>query len=144
MAKSKLTPEIKDKIGTNITLGMPLKFAAQAAGITEATFYNWMEKGETEKSGKHVEFFEYIKECQSKAVQLHLKLITKAAKEGSWQASAWILERRHPEEFGRRDRVDLKAEANVTQEAKVIFYLPDNGRDPDFIPAAVPEKEIKD
>lgn len=144
MAKSKLTFEIQKKIGDNITLGMPLKFAAQAAGITETTFYNWMEKGEKEKSGKFFEFFGYIKECQSKAVQLHLKLITKAAKEGSWQASAWILERRHPEEFGRRDRVDLKAEANVHQEGKVIFYLPDNGRDPDYIPAAVPENKIKE
>jgi hypothetical protein len=144
MAKSKLTPEIKDKIGTNITLGMPLKFAAQAAGISESTFYEWMSRGEKEKKGQFSEFSEYIKECQSKAVQLHLKLITKAAKDGSWQASAWILERRHPEEFGRRDRVDLKAESNVHQEAKVVFYLPDNGRDPDFIPAAVPEKEIKE
>ena len=110
MAKPKLTPEIQKEIGNNITLGMPLKFAAEAAGITEATFYNWMNVGGKSTKGKFFEFFEYIKECQSKAVQLHLKLITKAATEGSWQASAWILERRHPEEFGRKERIDMKAE----------------------------------
>lgn len=110
MAKSKLTPELQKKIGENITLGMPLKFAAEAAGISESTFYEWMNKGEHEKKGQFSEFSEYIKRCQSQAVQLHLKLITKAATEGSWQASAWILERRHPEEFGRKDKLDMKAE----------------------------------
>ncbi len=35
MRTSKLTPEIRKEIGNNITLGMPLKFAAEAAGISE-------------------------------------------------------------------------------------------------------------
>lgn len=110
MAKTKLNPTIQKQIGDNITLGMPLKFAAEAAGISEVTFYNWMNRGESESKGQFFEFHEYIKECQSKAVQLHLKLITKAATEGAWQASAWILERRHPEEFGRKDKLDMKSE----------------------------------
>lgn len=109
MAKTKLNPTIKKQIGDNITLGMPLKFAAEAAGISEVTFYNWMNRGESESKGQFFEFHEYIKECQSKAVQLHLKLITKAATEGAWQASAWILERRHPEEFGRREKIEMDA-----------------------------------
>ncbi|MDM7920622.1 MAG: hypothetical protein QUS12_15895, partial [Methanosarcina sp.] len=87
--------------------------AAVAAGIDEKTFYNWMRKGEELKSGIYFQFFQYIKECQAKAVELHLKLITKAANEGSWQASAWILERRHPEEFGRRENVNVKAEVET-------------------------------
>jgi transposase len=107
--KSKLTPQLQKEIGNNIKLGMPLKFAAEAAGISEATFYNWMERGEKESKGRYLEFLEYIKQCQSVAVQLHLKIITKAASEGSWQASAWILERRHPEEFGRRENLNIKS-----------------------------------
>lgn len=107
MAKSKLTLELQKKIGDNITLGMPLKFAAEAAGISEKTFYLWMERGENETSGKYHDFFIYCNNCKSTAVKLHLTLITKAAKDGSWQASAWILERRHPEEFGRKDKLEL-------------------------------------
>lgn len=109
MPKTKLTPQLQEQIGKNITLGMPLKFAAEAAGITEVTFYNWLKRGENESKGKFFEFAEHIKACKAKAVQLHLKLITKAATDGSWQASAWILERRHPEEFGRKDRLELDA-----------------------------------
>jgi hypothetical protein len=107
--KSILNLKLQREIGKNIKLGMPLKFAAEAAGITETTFYNWMARGEKEKKGQFFEFFEYIKQCQSTAVQLHLKLITKAATKGNWQASAWILERRHPEEFGRRDNLNIKS-----------------------------------
>ncbi|MFA6728968.1 MAG: hypothetical protein WCS17_12265 [Prevotella sp.] len=109
MRKTKLTPQLQEQIGNNITLGMPLKFAAEAVGITEQTFYNWLKRGETESKGQFFEFNEHVKECQAKAVQLHLKLITKAASEGSWQASAWILERRHPSEFGRREKIELDA-----------------------------------
>lgn len=79
MRKTKLTPDIQKKIGDNITLGMPLKFAAEAAGITEVTFYNWLKRGENESKGKFFEFAEHIKACKAKAVQLHLKLITKSS-----------------------------------------------------------------
>jgi hypothetical protein len=107
--KSILNLKLQREIGKNIKLGMPLKFAAEAAGITETTFYNWMARGEKETKGQYFEFFGYIKQCQSEAVQTHLNLITNAAKGGSWQASAWILERRHPEEFGRRENLNIKS-----------------------------------
>lgn len=127
MAKTKLTPQLQEQIGNNITLGMPLKFAAEAAGITEVTFYNWIKRGENESKGKFFEFAEHIKTCKAKAVQLHLKLITKAATDGSWQASAWILERRHPEEFGKRDRLEL--DGKMEHSGGVVIYIPEDGRD---------------
>ena len=113
MAKLKLTPQLQEQIGNNITLGMPLKYAAESVGITEVTFYNWLKRGETESKGQFYEFAEHVKACKAKAVQLHLKLITKAATEGTWQASAWILERRYPEEFGRREKVELGGEQQL-------------------------------
>jgi len=120
MAKTKLTPQLQEQIGNNITLGMPLKFAAEAVGITEVTFYNWIKRGENESKGRFFEFAEHVKACKAKAVQLHLKLITKAATDGSWQASAWILERRHPEEFGRKDRLEL--DANMKHSGEVNLH----------------------
>lgn len=120
MPKFKLTHQLQEQIGNNITLGMPLKFAAEAVGITEQTFYNWLKRGEAESKGQFHDFAEYMKACQAKAVQLHLKLITKAATEGSWQASAWILERRHPEEFGRREKVEL--DANMKHSGDVNLH----------------------
>lgn len=120
MAKTKLNPTIQKQIGDNITLGMPLKYAAESVGISEVTFYNWLKKGKTESKGKFFEFAEHVNACKAKAIQLHLKLITKAASEGSWQASAWILERRHPEEFGRKDRLEL--DANMKHSGEVNLH----------------------
>ncbi len=114
--KSKLTPEIQKEIGNNIKLGMPLKFAAEAAGISEKTFYLWMNQGEKDEKGKFHDFFIHCNNCKSVGVKLHLSLITKAANEGSWQASAWILERRHPEEFGRKDKLELNGKMKHSGE----------------------------
>lgn len=119
---SKLTPEIQKEIGNYILAGSPLKFAAEASGITERTFYNWLEQGETAKSGMYKEFYDYIKECKAKSVQLHLKLITKSANDGNWQASAWILERRFFEHFGRRDKIDMKAEVDAKITGKLELH----------------------
>lgn len=110
---------------------MPIKFAAQASGICEDTYYNWMQRGEEEKTGPYAEFLEYIKECQAAGVEANLKLIKRASNAGSWQASAWILERRYPEEFGRREKIDMKSETKLEGGGgQVIIYIPDNGRDP--------------
>ena len=47
---SKLTPDIKQRIGENIALGLLYSLAAEAAGIAYQTFNYWMNKGKTEKS----------------------------------------------------------------------------------------------
>src|SRR5262249_36985561 len=46
-------------------------------------------------------FFERIELTRTVAVQRGLELIQRGA-QTNWQAAAWYLERRHPEEFGRR------------------------------------------
>jgi hypothetical protein len=120
--KSKLTPQLQKEIGNNITLGMPLKFASEAAGVPERTFYQWLEYGGKQEYGKYHDFLLYCDNCKSKAVQLHLKLITKAASSGSWQASAWILERRHPEDFGRKDKLEL--DGKMKHSVNVVLHLP--------------------
>ena len=56
----KLTPEIQQKIGDNITLGLTYSLAASAAGITYKTLNDWINKGKTEKSEKYYQFFNYI------------------------------------------------------------------------------------
>lgn len=38
----------------------------------------------------------------------NLSLIQAAAGDGHWQAAAWILERKYPDRFGRRERINLE------------------------------------
>ena len=49
---TKLTPELQQRIGDNIALGLTYSLAAEAAGITYKTFNIWMNKGKTEKFEK--------------------------------------------------------------------------------------------
>ncbi len=114
--KSKLTPELQDKIGRNIRLGMSLKNAALAAGISESTFYDWLSKGEQATRGRYAEFSEYIKESKAIAEQRHVGIIVKAAVKGDWKAAQFILERRFPEDWGRIDRLDISGKMKTEED----------------------------
>jgi len=48
------------------------------------------------------DFVKAVYEAEGRGAKHNLELIQKAAEEGSWQASAWILERRH--RYLRTDR----------------------------------------
>lgn len=88
------TPETRDKLCQAIELGATYKLACQYAGISEATFYAW--------KADDLEFLEAINKAEGKGAVSHLARIKQASTDGNWQASAWILERRYPDEYGRR------------------------------------------
>jgi transposase len=98
----KLTPEIQKIIGDNVALGLTYSLAAEAAGITYKTFNEWMNKGQTEKSGKYFEFAQHIKKCNAEGAKKLLERLNNAAEAGNCQVCMFILERRFPDEFGRR------------------------------------------
>jgi hypothetical protein len=43
--------------------------------------------------------------------------VAKAAQDGTWQAAAWWLERRRPNDYGLRDRVDVDLRVQVKRLA---------------------------
>jgi len=98
---TKLTPETHKKIVQAIQLGATYELAASYGGVTYESFNNWMKAGADAKSGIFFTFFQDIKEAQGKAVVGWLAKIEQAANDGHWQAAAWKLERRHPEDYGR-------------------------------------------
>lgn len=133
---TKLNPEVVRMLCDNITLGMPYRQSCAAAGIGYSTYRNWMIRGEDEiervsanpkatvrkNEQKYVDFVEAIKEAEAKGMRNNLAMITKASKEGAWQASAWILERRYPAEFGRKDAIDMnnKHSGGITVQVEEV------------------------
>lgn len=99
---SKLTQARKAKLTKALKLGATYKDACAYAGIGFSTFRKWMIKGEGSTKGQYRELFDAVKKAEAEAVVGWLSKIEKAAKEGSWQAAAWKLERRYPEAWGRR------------------------------------------
>ncbi len=61
-----------------------------------------MNKGKTEKSGKHYQFFNYIQKCNADGARKLLERLNDAAATGNCQVCMWVLERRFSDEFGKR------------------------------------------
>ena len=122
----KLTSELQQRIGDNIALGLTYSLAAEAAGITYKTFNLWMQRGQTEKSGKYYLFYKYIQKCNADAAKVLLERINEAAKSGDTQMCTWILERRFSEDFGRRvyRKTNVVAE-NMNQNVNVDVVITD-------------------
>lgn len=126
---TKLTPEAQERICQAIRLGATYEHAAQRGGIGYSTLRDWVLRGEAELDRVadnprasiradeliYVEFSEALKEAESDGILANLAHIRKAAQgdednRPQWQAAAWLLERRHPNIYGRRvvdSRVEL-------------------------------------
>jgi len=111
MAKLKLTEEMIEKAAKLIAAGNYHKTVAQYLGIHEATWWRWLQKGETAKSKRSIyrKLYEAVKKAEAEAQIRNVAIIQKAAQE-TWQAAAWWLERRYPELWGRKDTVRLGTE----------------------------------
>lgn len=116
---TKLTPEVQEKIVSALNAGNYQDTAARYAGITRATFYNWLERGRIERerieSGEkpskseaiYVEFIEAIEQARANAEVRAVALIQKAATEGNWRAAQFFLERSHPQRWGALNRTEI-------------------------------------
>lgn len=126
MARSKLTEELCEAICQDLREGNTQQYAAQHNGITKQTYYNWLKRGEESKtqSGKYFDFFDAVKKAQEEGKKTLIQGIQEHGKK-NWQALAWLLERMYPNEFGRTQRVDMKADVKSkvegTMTTKIIF-----------------------
>jgi transposase-like protein len=116
---TKLTPDLKERIVGAIRSGAYNETAAAFAGIAESTFYAWLANAQKDREANpeqgtdFTEFQEAVEKAQAEAELDKLLIIGKAARgqptaegvpgtPGSWQAAAWMLERKHPDRYGRR------------------------------------------
>ncbi|MCB0383746.1 MAG: hypothetical protein KDD43_00010 [Bdellovibrionales bacterium] len=126
-----MTNELKKELCNLIRAGTPYEHATRAVGISTTTFHRWLKDGEKAKSGKYRVFWEAIKKAEGKRVAEALNNIRLAGKK-SWQADAWFLERRYPEQFAKIDD-KLKAEEirlerekrrkNEMSDEELLVYL---------------------
>jgi len=103
-----------DDIDQALRAGGSMETAAAFAGVSPATFRQWLVDGRRAES---------LPRPQAQAISLKVDLVAvvevaiadfKLSLTGgifqhgrdSWQAWAWLAERRFPDEFGRRQRID--------------------------------------
>lgn len=80
-----------------LTCGATLKLAAAAAGVSDDTLARWRKR--------YPELQDEIDQAEATGAVAALATIRQAAQGGTWQAAAWILERRYPSDYGRPLRV---------------------------------------
>lgn len=103
---TKLTQDIQDKIVDAILAGNYQDAASRYVGIDPATFYRWMQKGDG-ADDQYGEFREAVENAKAAAEVENVAIIRMAARDGTWQAAAWWLERTRPQKFGRKERYEV-------------------------------------
>lgn len=111
----KLTKDRIDILAKALRGGAIIRWACVSAGICEKTYYNWQNEFSDEKlepfdhdetldkNPSREDLLRYLVRETSMALNDYSSgLLEKIHQADSWQAAAWILERRFPEEFGRR------------------------------------------
>lgn len=108
----KLTRTICDKICEGVLKGNYVATVCQSVGINRSTYYAWKKKGE-QGLEPYKQFYERVTECEAQAEMDILNVIyTNAIDQGNWVSSAWILERKYPNRFGKREQMALATDNN--------------------------------
>lgn len=112
--------DVRKDILAAVGNGLSIKSACDYAGINESTFYVWQNKCQEDldkgkKDSVYVDFFKSLKKARIAFKHANLKNIQNAAKK-HWQASAWILERTFPEEYGSKQIVNNNDEINKVEK----------------------------
>lgn len=113
--RTKLTKELCDEICRYIEMGNYIDRSCEAVGINPSTFYTWKKKG---KRGiePYATFLKRVEKVEAKAEMKHLGIIHDVAEGGNWLASAWILERKYPNRFGKREQMALATDNDFKLE----------------------------
>jgi hypothetical protein len=111
--KSKLTEELTQVICENIELGLSYNLTCQAASIHPDTFFEWMKCGSAGKEKKFVDFYNSVRAAEALCAKNCLTRIRAAAERGSLAGDLWLLERRYPADYGRKDHLNMKAQTEA-------------------------------
>lgn len=123
-----LTQDLIKQISSLILAGAYVETACAAVGISKVIYYEWLKLGNKRKNcspedRKHIDIlYEQFTDAINKAVvQAELRDIVRIDKaaETTWAAAAWKLERKHPERWGRKVRIDGEVNQNIKQDVKI-------------------------
>ena len=113
-----MTKETQAKIVEAVRAGAYIETASAFAGIDKASLYAWMKRGNAQTKGIYREFLNAIEKAFADSELRDIMNIGNAAKE-NWQASAWRLERRFPDRWGRKEKINV--DANVKHSGEVAL-----------------------
>jgi hypothetical protein len=109
---TKRCKEIEERLFKALSQGAPYSLACGAAGIHLDTFIAWRRANPA--------FQAEVDRIEAECALRRLRAIERAGQE-NWSAHAWLLERRHPEMFGRPEiQLNLIAQNNTVENHLTI------------------------
>ena len=115
---TKLTPEVQELIVDGINAGLTFRLTCARAGVNPSTFYRWLDQGEAAKTGRYREFCEAVERAKADSALRLVSQITLQAPT-DWRAAAFMLERRFPDDYGKRTEVTGRDGRPVKVDTKV-------------------------
>jgi len=116
----KLNDETHEIIIMALRAGNYLEVAAAHAGVHRETVFAWLRKGKEQSSGIYHNFHHAVTRARAAA---EIRDVANLAKAGSedWRASAWRLERKHPDRWGKQDKLELSGPDGepITTQARI-------------------------
>ena len=95
---------------------MTVEAAVVLAGISTSTYYRWL--GADEKFSEEVDganrYFEAIAISRIKQAAMDRM---------DWKAWAWMLEKRYPDDYGKRQELQVKTESSSDGTAEVLSMM---------------------
>lgn len=105
-------PEAREKVLVFLRRGLYRSDAAKCAGITYETLRTWMREDPA--------FSSAVKKAESNSVDALAAKIEAAADDPKhWTAAAWLLERRNPKKYGKRERVEQRVSFDNMTDAEL-------------------------
>jgi hypothetical protein len=119
----KLTPELIEQAAKLIAGGNYASTVFQMLGVGESTWYRWLEKGRDSK-GRSIyrEFWEAIQKAEAAAEARAVSGIMASGRR-NWTAYAWYLERKFPDRWGHKAKIQQEISGPGGQPVSVAVDL---------------------
>jgi hypothetical protein len=101
-----LTPELQRRLCGSVRTGVPMSTSCQLVGVDYSTVRRWLGLGKKENEGVFHDFYLAFTRAKAVAERRLVKTIVTAGPE-DWKAAAWLLERRHPDKYGKTTRTEI-------------------------------------
>jgi hypothetical protein len=118
---TKLTKPVQARIIAAAAAGNTRRVCALAAGISERTLYDWINRGEDEVE-PYLQFLQALHMAEAEA-QVKAVANWQAAMPESWQACRDFLARRWPEDWGPKSRTEISGDGDAPLTIRTIHTL---------------------
>lgn len=135
-AKTKYSDEVHEQVVESVKKGYSITDAGLLAGLGKDTLWMWLSNGrhKAEQYPHFAKLSDDIAVAQAErradAVDAIVSVGTSQLP-GSWQASAWYLERTDPENWGRKDKVEHSGQdsAGVRTQINAVVLIDTDARE---------------